>query len=40
MTINFSEVVVQMAVMLSIVLAGYAAQRFKWLGPTADTIFS
>lgn len=40
MTIDFSEVVVQMAVMLSIVLAGYAAQRFKWLGPTADTIFS
>lgn len=40
MTIDFREVVIQMAVMLGIVLAGYAARRFHWLDPAAETVFS
>ncbi len=40
MTIDFGGVVIQMAVMLLIVLAGYAARRFRWLDSAAEVVFS
>ena len=40
MIIDLRQVVVQMAVMLFIVAAGYAARRFHWLDGSADAVFS
>lgn len=40
MTIDFGEVVTQMAVMLLIVATGYAMRRFHWLDEKADAVFS
>jgi predicted permease len=40
MTVNFTEVVTQMGVMLLIVAAGYAMRRFHWTDKSADGAFS
>ena len=40
MTIDFLGVVIQMAVMLIIVLAGYAVQKFRWLDSAMEAVFS